>query len=304
MVGDMPAETLYQGFEHVGRTLATGFFENVAWAAVSLAIFCGALIAQWAVDWLLWKILTARCCMPRKRSRDVADAQAEHYPVKFESQQVGGQCTFVTVSDTRARRRNPPGVPNLIPQPSPLGVNPLYQQKPVYEHKPRPKGDNDGKNWHGHKRNRYDSWVRLICLVVRMFIVTGGIFFAFHVAGVNFFSLAVSVGVVTLIFTYGAGGLIANTFAALYMYSTDRVEIGDFIRVGSYFGVVVALRVQWITIVNDWDPWMGRQIIDIPNKISMETPYTRFPDGPPIKLRVAKAKALKEIAALHAKEQD
>lgn len=230
-------------FSLIARHIEDRFYQNVAWGAIGLAIFVGSFVAQWLVKVLLLPLLS--CCKPRKRAED----HGNHYPAPVS----GHASTFTTVVDT------------VKPQ----------QQYHYTGHQKR------GATWHGHKRRTYESWVFLTVLVLRVLIVTGGVFFAFHVAGVNFFSLAVSMGVISLTFTYGAGSLISNTFAALYIQGSGMIRVGDFIRVGTHFGEVAELGVQSFKLINRFDPRMGTQIHSIPNKIPIGTIFTIFPDGPP-----------------------
>ncbi len=293
--------SIHEAYEHVGRTMATGFFENIAWWSVALAILIGTMIGQWVLAWMLYQAMV--CCRRTKGAKQASEDAHEHVPVSVE---VTGRATYVTFLDDDGgggggggaalrKRGGGDGIPRLLHKP-------VAQQGqvrfPDYVHRER-----DGGKWkdlihrdHDTRRDRYMSWVRLVCLIFRMAFVTTGISLAFHVAGVNFFSLAISVGIISLVFTYGAGGLIANAFAALCIYSTDKIEMHDFIRVGVYMGFVTAFTVQHITIVNDLDPYMGRQIHHIPNKIPLATVFTQYPDGPPLKLRIAREKALAEIA--------
>jgi len=140
----------------------------------------------------------------------------------------------------------------------------------------------DYNRFTGHERTRYESYVRLIVLSVRVLIVCAGVTLAFQAAGVNILSLFASLGVVSVCFSYGAAPIITNILCAIYMYGTDKVEMGDYIQIGGIYGFVTALRAQWIELTDDLSPLQGiRRIHQIPNRLPMETIITRYPNGPP-----------------------
>jgi hypothetical protein len=140
----------------------------------------------------------------------------------------------------------------------------------------------DSNRWHGHERTRYESYVRLVVLSTRILIVLAGVLLAFQAAGVNVLSLAASLGVISICFTYGAAPILVNIWAALNMHGTDKLEIGDYVRVGgSYQGIMSAFRTQWSDVTDDLCPWKGRQIHQIPNRVFLDSAITVYPDGPP-----------------------
>lgn len=139
------------------------------------------------------------------------------------------------------------------------------------------------RNTVGHRRKPFHSGVHLVASLLQIVIVTTGIFVAFHVAGVNFFSLAISVGVISMVFTYAGQNLITNTFSGLTLNATDKVEIGDYIELPLYGlkGEVTAKRPMWVEIIDDSQGSDHRKLVDIPNSILLSVPMAHYPAGKP-----------------------
>ena len=81
----------------------------------------------------------------------------------------------------------------------------------------------DSKLWSGVKRSRVENYVRLGALMGRLIVLIGGLMLAFQAAGVNVLSLAASMGIVSLCFTYGGASLLSNFLSVMYMHGTDKV---------------------------------------------------------------------------------
>jgi len=287
--------------------MSQGYFMNIAWGLAAAALFIGTILGQWLIGWALFKILMMCNCCGAKRDKELHDKRdSEEHPHHVPVQ---GRAAFSVMVDDGGDNPSPTstshrGPPRLIPKhPASIHVHqPGHQQQQQYVHYPDKK-DND-KYWHGHVHNAYESYVRLCVILVRLTIVVIGLVISFSVAGVNFFSLAVSIGVLSLVFTYGAGGLVSNVFAAIYMFSSGKVKLGMWLQIGSYEGEVTAMRVQQTELVNDYDAWKGRRIHHIPNKLIMETPMTIYDDGPSPGVIKHYRKTLKEVEAWENSKQD
>jgi small-conductance mechanosensitive channel len=221
---------------------APHLFSMVGKAALGFAIFVGGFIVQALQAVILLPLLT--CFAPKHE----ADEHGTHYKKTDGDLEKG----IGAVAIGEVRRMGYPG----------------HREK-------------TDTTWHGHARHPYQSWAFLAVLILRVLTVVAATFFAFHVAGINFFSLAVSMGIVASTFAYGAGDLVHNTFAAITIHSTDIVEQGDFIHISNYMGEVVNMGVQHTVIFNPYDVHMGRRITRIPNKMFISFPFDTYPDGPP-----------------------
>lgn len=277
-----------------------GMSDTVAAYAVGFAIFVGGWIVSILVEYMLWYLLMfnwRRLCCGRKvngkdawnkkyNDHDESANREKHLPVPSQQQQqplvvtssVTGSAPYgvaVSTSHPQLRQVNYAhrGIGGRTGET--LGTEPTqFKSVPVVQ-------ATDSNRWHGHQRTRYESYVRLIVLSMRVFIVVAGIVFGFRAAGVNILSLAASLGIISICFSYGAAPMLHNVLSALYMYGTDKLEMGDYVRVGMYYGVVSALRAQWLEIIDDLHPMQGRQVHQVPNKVPMDTIVTVFPNGPP-----------------------
>lgn len=311
------ARSIVASISSATRVIESGFFVNIGYAAIGFGVWVAGWIAQFVIGWLLWKILM--CGKPQGHYSDHNRVEslrhAKHVPVYIgptpqqqqplppaastlqevivESQQIK---TFYTQLDANgvARPVKAPGadgVPRLvqrvkqpvIPQ---VRANMTFQSVPAVNPNTSVGFNDDGSyanknHWHGHERSRYESYVRLAVVSIRLLTVLLATILSFMVAGVNFISLATGLGLISVSFSYGAASMISNVFSSIYIYGTDKLELHDYVAVGGISGEVTALRALWIEVTDDFQPWRGRMVHHLPSKIPLETIFTIFPYGPP-----------------------
>lgn len=276
-------------------------FENIVDYLAGIGVFIGGWVAGIILEWLLWYLLMFNwrrllCKSPKDASdkkKEDDKLWAKPYNSHDESAKKDGILPMPAgVIQTRVNAINrsiyaSTAAPRLVErQPyfmaigDPAGTTPVPFKAVPQE----PTTYTDSKRWHGHERTRYESYVRLVVLSVRVMCVIFGVGLGFQAAGVNFFSLAASLGIISLCFTYGAAPMMTNILSALYMYGTDKLEMGDYVRAGGVQGIITAFRVQWTEITDDLNPMQGRQIHQIPNRILMEGLISVFPQGPPLEV--------------------
>ena len=130
-----------------------------------------------------------------------------------------------------------------------------------------------------YQRRPARSAIYLVGLTLQLIIVLGGIGIAFAVAGVNFFSIAFSVGVVSIVLTYGGQSIIVNTASGMAIFATDKMEIGDEVELPSMGvrGTVADIRPMY-TIIEE-TPTSGAPTtrIHVPNNalINSVVKFTR-----------------------------
>lgn len=294
---------LASAFALAGRTIEAGFFLNVAWACIAFAIWIAGWVAQFVVGWLLWKVLM--CCHPHGYYSDHHKTDSakhvQHVPVPIvppATSKKNDDLQEVVIEGANGSTRVPvnapiwstldaKGVPRLLPKESVTArrigvpISHTAPPVPVYKHVVIPFIP-DKKQWHGHGRSLYESYVRLVVITIRVLIVMLSTIISFSVAGVNFYSLVTGFGLVSISFSYAAAGMISNVFSAIYMYSTSKLEMHDYVSIGPINGEVTAFLSQWIEITDDSQPWKGRMIHQIPNKVPMEMIVTIYPNGPGI----------------------
>ncbi len=309
---------LASAFAIAGRTIEAGFFLNVAWACIGFAIWIAGWITQFVLGWLLWKMLM--CCHPNgyysDHNKTHSASHPHHVPEGFIAPQNHQTAVAAAAAAAAAKKNddlkevvvesssssptgrqpvNSPiwstidsrGTPRLLSKETVtarrIGVPIVNTAPPVpsYKHVVIPFIP-DRKQWHGHGRSLYESYVRLVVITIRVAIVMVATILAFSVAGINFYSLVTGFGLVSISFSYAAAGMISNVFCAIYMYSTSKLEMHDYITIGPISGEVTAFLSQWIEITDDSQPWRGRMIHQIPNKVPMETIVTIYPNGPGI----------------------
>ena len=260
-------------------------YDDVAYYAIGFAIFVGGWVVGVLVEYLLWYLLMfnwRRLCCGRRRGK-VRDPWNKHYndhdesanhPKHLPVRQQDQASTAMRVGNVVSALLN--DVPTLRAR---AGEARATQSQPfVHVEVERA---TDTNRWHGHRRSRYESYVRLIVLSVRVVIVVAGVVFGFRAAGVNILSLAASLGVISICFSYGAASMLSNILSALYMYGTDKIEMGDYAALEGRFGMVTAFRAQWTELTDDLHPWHGRRIHQVPNKVLINSLVTVYPAGPP-----------------------
>lgn len=289
--------SLVSAFVFAGRTLEAGFFLNLAWGCIGMAIWVGGWIAQFIIGWLLWKLLMCGHQQGFYSDHNKTESHS-HFPhlhngTSEKKKDDGG--FQVIVDDGQRKPINTPiwsaldskGIPRLLSRQA-AAAKKIGQETPSLQQQPHPLAYKnvvipfipDKKQWHGHGRSLYESYVRLVILILRLSIVLFATAIAFSVAGVNFYSLVTGLGIVSVSFSYAASGMLSNVFGALYMYSTTKLELHDYVSVGPINGEVTAFRAQWTELTDDSQPWKGRMIHQLPNRLPMETIVTIYPNGP------------------------
>lgn len=135
----------------------------------------------------------------------------------------------------------------------------------------------------GHERSRYESYARMTALIVRVVIVIAGIIAAFSSAGVNVISVVTGLGIVGILYTYGAQPLVTNVCSSIYIHGSGRIDMLDYIMIGTFKGFVGSFNAQFIELIDDLSPFTGgaRRIQQIPTGSFANTPFSVFPNGPP-----------------------
>jgi small-conductance mechanosensitive channel len=135
----------------------------------------------------------------------------------------------------------------------------------------------------GHERSRYESYARMTALIVRVVIVISGIIAAFSSAGVNVISVVTGLGIVGILYTYGAQPLVTNVCSSIYIHGSGRIDMLDYITIGTFKGFVGSFNAQFIELIDDLSPFTGgpRRIQQIPTGSFSNTPFSVFPNGPP-----------------------
>lgn len=301
----LESSSITTNFYHVGSKTITealqkrldlfgsSMMDDVAAYAIGFAIFVGSWIVGTLVEYGLWYLLMFNwrrlCCCAKKGDSDAWNKKYTDHDESANKDRrlpVGpipgdGKPSLVTF-------KIEPNHPKLIDRRrinlASIGLEqttpPVHPDRFEFKNVPSLKAT-DSNRWYGHKRTRYESYVRLIVLSARVTIVIAGVVFSFRAAGVNILSLAASLGIVSICFSYGAASLLRNILNAMYMYGTDKLEMGDYVRIGNYYGIVSAMRAQWLEITDDLHPWHGRQVHQIANNVPMETICTVYPNGPP-----------------------
>ena len=283
-------------------------YDDVAYYAIGFGIFIGGWVAGVIVEYVLWYVLMfnwRRLCCGRRKGQPVKpwnkhyndhDESANHpkhlpQPGKVESIQL-----VEVVSSLIGE------VPQLRSVGARTGETQGTRSQPFV--RVDVEKATDTNRWHGHRRSRYESYVRLIVLSIRVAIVMAGVVFAFRAAGVNILSLAASLGVISICFSYGAAAMLSNILSALYMYGTDKIEMRDFVACEGRFGMVTAFRAQWSEITDDLHPWQGRRVHQIPNKTLINSLVTVYPGGPPPELVRTYFEELKTLNAWRKSEMN
>jgi len=264
--------SLVEAFSRRKRVFDEPLFDNISAYLWGLLIFVGSWYAGAFIEWLilrLWGVNWKRIfdtCRGRSHNRG-EDADP----------------LFRNPNDPNASTNRPKVLP-VKSKFSPSGrlgdvVGVVPQQ---YKEVPVEQVHHDSKIWSGVKPSYTENYVRLCALMSRLIVLIGGVMLAFQAAGVNVLSLAASMGIVTLCFTYGGAGLLRNFLSAIYLHWTAKFCTGMYVSVSSEKqGIITAFRSQWIEITDDLRPSKGRQVHLIPNGSMMDADVTIYPDGPP-----------------------
>ena len=268
-----PSASLVEAFSRRARVFDDPLFDNLSAYAIGLAIMVGSWFGGWFAEWLIlrawgvnWRRLTGGCCGRRSKDED-------------------GDPLFRNLNDPNASANRPKVLP-VRTKFSPSGsmkmgdvVGVVPQQ---YKDVPVEQVHHDSRLWSGAKPSHAENYVRLTSMLARLVVLVGGLMLAFQAAGVNVLSLAASMGIVTLCFTYGGAGLLRNFLSGIYLHWTCKVSTGVYVSVSSdKQGIVTDSTSQWIVITDDLRPSKGRQLHLIPNGSMMDADVTVFPDGPP-----------------------
>lgn len=268
-----PSASLAEAFVRRTRVFDEPLFDNLSAYGIGLAIFVGSWFGGWFVEWLVlrawgvnWKRLLGTCCGRRNKDED-------------------GDPLFRNLNDPNASANRPKVLP-VRGKFSPGGtikVNDVVGVVPQqYKEVPVEQVHHDSRLWSGVKPSHTENYVRLTSMLARLVVLIGGLMLAFQAAGVNVLSLAASMGIVTLCFTYGGAGLLRNFLSGIYLHWTCKVSTGVYVSVSSdKQGIVTDFTSQWVTITDDLRPSKGRQLHLIPNGSMMDADITVFPDGPP-----------------------
>jgi len=308
------AEAMHKRFLLLGDT----FFDNIVAWGYAILIFIGSWIVSLIIPWIVWHLLMFNWrklfCGGGKKNEALVKKYNDHdesankpsvVPVPKGTPNSGIRPHENVSSSLNQRKVGTGNHPQLVPLKQPYNgwdfVGEAEQQRAKadeqthYKVKPVITAP-DYNRFSGHKRTRYESYVRLIVLCLRVGIVVVGVILAFQAAGVNILSLIASLGVVSVCFSYGAAPMITNILCAIYMYGTDKIEMGDYVQVANVYGFVTALRAQWSELTDDLSPLHGkRRVHQVPNRLPMETIVTVFPNGPPPAILMQYFKELQQV---------
>ena len=266
-----PSASLAEALDRTVRVFSGNIFDNIVLYAVSVAILVGAWVAAYAVSALIWYLgmfnWRRLCGCSRAGSNKKTDVEWNK-PFNDKDESANKPAILPVPATMGARFGQQPRL-------RPIAAVAAYKTQEVKQSSPTE------NRWHGHPRSRYENYLRLVTMSVRVFIIAVGVILSFQSAGVNILSLAASIGIVSICFSVAASSMLSNILSAIYMYGTDKLEMGDYIQVAGVKGVVTAFRAQWTEITDDLSPWNGRAIHQIPNRVPMDTVVTVFPDGPP-----------------------
>lgn len=130
-------------------------------------------------------------------------------------------------------------------------------------------------------RHSKNSIIRVVFIIIAITIFTFSFSIAFAAAGVNFFSLAFSLGLVAL-FTGTAFGSTIKNLGAFFMISlTNKIEEGWGIEVNNvYIGEIKAIHIMWVELEKtsiETNP-QSKETEKVVREVYMPTSY--FLDGP------------------------
>lgn len=121
------------------------------------------------------------------------------------------------------------------------------------------------------------SVVHFVALTVRMIIIVFGFYCVFFVAGVSFYSLAISWGVIGLVLTYAFGSIFGNLMGSFTIHSSGLCSEGMEIRIGDAQGKVIAIGTTHTTVSNIDPVSKEPYIAHIPNSYFNTLVMFRFP---------------------------
>jgi hypothetical protein len=294
--GPPSSSSLVEAFARQKRVFEEPLFDNLTGFWWGLIIFVGGWFAAWAVNYVilwLWGVNWKRifgCCSDGggryRQDRDRDHRSDEEDPL------------FRSPNDPNVSTNRPKVVPvvkaRFTPDGSVVGghlmgssavsrvadaVGVIPQQ---YKEVPVVQAQRDSKLWSGMKPSRLENYVRLTALLARLVVLVATIMLAFQAAGVNALSLAASMGIVSLCFTYGGANLVRNFLSVIYMHGTNKFSIGMYIALSDgKQGLITSFGGQWTEVTDDLRPSKGRQVHLIPNGTLMDSDVTVYPDGPP-----------------------
>jgi small-conductance mechanosensitive channel len=121
------------------------------------------------------------------------------------------------------------------------------------------------------------SVVHFTALTIKYAIIVFGLYTAFGVAGVSFFSLAFSVGIIGLIGTYAFGLVLYNISGAFVVFGTGKFTEGMVIKMRGVKGTIMEMTSFFVTL-RCKDPQTGEvYMANIPNRYFNEDLVLRFP---------------------------
>ena len=304
--GGSTSSSLVEAITRQARIFDEPLFDNLVgfWAGVGIFIGTGfaqyivgfAIIYAWGVNWR--RIFG--CCYGwggggRDRARDHEDD-----PLFKNPNDLNASNNRPKVLPVKGKFGPNGSLPSAAGPPTTrlndvVGVTPQqFKEVPVVQ------TQHDSKLWSGAKPSHMENYVRLSALLARLIVLIAGIMLAFQAAGVNVLSLAASMGIISLCFTWGGANLLRNFLSVMYMHWTCKYSIGMYISLGDKQGLVSAFRDQWTEVVDDLRPRRGRQVHLIPNATMMDADVTIYPDGPPSEIVVryfAEIKSVNEARA-------
>jgi|WetSurMetagenome_2_1015567.scaffolds.fasta_scaffold00274_3 hypothetical protein len=280
--GGPRSASLFDAFSRRARVFDEPLFDNLSAYAIGLAIFVGAWFAGWFVQQLIlyalgvnWKRIFPCCTRRKEHGQDNDD------PFFKNPNDPNVSVNKPKILPVRGKFTRTGDVVGVVPQ--------QYKEVPVEQ------VHHDSRLFSGVKPSRLDNYVRLAAFVSRSIVLVGGLMLAFQAAGVNVLSLAASMGIVTLCFTYGGASLLRNFLSIMYILGTNKLSIGMYIRIGDKQGVITAFCSQWTEITDDLSPSQGRQIHFIANGSLMDGDLTMYPDGPPSSVVLRYFKDIKAV---------
>jgi small-conductance mechanosensitive channel len=121
------------------------------------------------------------------------------------------------------------------------------------------------------------SAVHFVALTVKILIIVFGFYCVFFVAGVSFYSLAISWGVIGLVLTYAFGSIFGNLMGSFTIFGTGLCVEGMVVKIADIKGKVLHIGTMYTTL-SCVDPTTKIPFTaSIPNSYFNTYPCIRFP---------------------------
>jgi len=100
-----------------------------------------------------------------------------------------------------------------------------------------------------------------------------GLIIIFEIFGIDFRSIFVSIGIVSIIISFATKDILSNFISGIFIISDQNIKVGDTIEIGSIKGKIEKISFRTTTIADKTGI-----ISVIPNSVFSNTPYNKFKD--------------------------